>query len=395
MCDTLCVIGNDRTLFAKNSDRSPSEPQVVESYMARKGDGFLRTQYLDIPDAAAHSLLGSRPAWLWGMEHGVNEHRVAIGNEKIWTIDDPRSCSPALIGMDLVRLGLERANTADNALEVITTLLERHGQGGSGELEHDEPYFSSFLIADPHAAWILETSATTWVASPVSGGAAISNRVSISTGWTRSSQDVPSGTDFQKWRDPDASVAIADQRLAATCAVVATEPDAVSPESLVATLRHHGGKAWGGPGAPLTDVSPIHGADLEWEGVTVCMHVGDYQTTTASMIAELLPDPHAPQRAWVALGSPCTSIYVPVFPPSGTLAQLGEDATWERFRVLRDRAQEEPEGLAKIRAVLGPVEDALWQEAEAAFRTGLQGKIDGYLSHAWGPIDGALTQLNA
>jgi len=31
--------------------------------------------------------------------------------------------------MDLVRLGLERATNADEALEVITGLLARHGQG--------------------------------------------------------------------------------------------------------------------------------------------------------------------------------------------------------------------------------------------------------------------------
>ena len=33
---------------------------------------------------------------------------MAIGNEKIWTIDDPRTLPRALLGMDLVRLGLER-----------------------------------------------------------------------------------------------------------------------------------------------------------------------------------------------------------------------------------------------------------------------------------------------
>ena len=109
MCDTLCVPTADGMLFAKNSDRPPNEAQVVESYAARPGGGSLQTQYLTIPDADAAALVGSRPTWLWGLEHGVNEHGVAIGNEKIWTIDDPRAAPPALIGMDLVRLALERA----------------------------------------------------------------------------------------------------------------------------------------------------------------------------------------------------------------------------------------------------------------------------------------------
>ena len=100
----------------------------------------------------------SRPTWLRGAEHGLNEHRVAIGNEKIWTVDDPRGQPPALLGMDLVALVLERARDADEGLAVLTALLAEHGQGGSGEAKRDAPYYSSFLIADPHRAWIVETS---------------------------------------------------------------------------------------------------------------------------------------------------------------------------------------------------------------------------------------------
>src|SRR3954468_18450685 len=117
-------------LFGKNSDRHPSEEQVVESYPARAAHGELRTQYLSIPDAGAYAFVGSRPTWRWGVEHGVNEHRVAIGNEKIFTTTRPRDLPPALLGMDLVRLGLERARSAVEAVDVMTELLERYGQGG-------------------------------------------------------------------------------------------------------------------------------------------------------------------------------------------------------------------------------------------------------------------------
>ena len=157
MCDTLCVVGRDRTLFAKNSDRPVREPQVVEWHPRRAGRGELRTQYLTLPDTGAHALLGSRPTWLWGLEHGVNEHRVAIGNETVFA-KEPLG-AVGVLGMDLVRLGLERGRSADEALEVMTALIERHGQGGSGQRDVDWPYHNAFLIADPARAWILETSA--------------------------------------------------------------------------------------------------------------------------------------------------------------------------------------------------------------------------------------------
>src|SRR5690349_11938870 len=113
-------------VFAKNSDRHPDEAQVVETFGRRAPGRTLATQYLTIADDGAYAFTGSRPTWLWGVEHGINEHGVAIGNEKIWTVDRPQELPPALLGMDLVRLGLERAATADDALIVITGLLEQY-----------------------------------------------------------------------------------------------------------------------------------------------------------------------------------------------------------------------------------------------------------------------------
>ena len=90
MCDSLCSLQPDRTLFAKNSDRPPGEVQVVERHRPPPGGRLpLATTYLTLPDPGAAAVLGSRPTWQWGLEHGVNEHGVAIGNEQLWTVDDP------------------------------------------------------------------------------------------------------------------------------------------------------------------------------------------------------------------------------------------------------------------------------------------------------------------
>ena len=127
---------------------------------------------------------------------------MAIGNEMVNTVDDPRPAPPALLGMDLVRLGLERAASAEEALDVMTGLLERHGQGGVGDAVNDIAYWSSFLIADRASAWVLETSERSWAARPVERGDAISNRLTLRRDWTRSSSDVAAGTDLDTWRDP-------------------------------------------------------------------------------------------------------------------------------------------------------------------------------------------------
>ncbi len=218
--------------------------------------------------------------------------------------------------MDLVRLGLERATTADDALAVVTALLEAHGQGGSGELDHDEPYFSSFLLADASGGWVARNQRTYLGGQARSRPApSISNRLTLSTDWTRSSAAITAGADFQQWRDAERADGLADHRLAATAAVVRAGEQA-TPRDIVAALRHHGSRAWGAPGSDPADVAPPP-TDVgdDWSGVTVCMHVRDYQVTTASMIAELRAD-DAPLRAWVALGSPCASVYVPMFAPA-------------------------------------------------------------------------------
>src|SRR5580692_11715020 len=203
MCDTLCAPGPRGMVFAKNSDRPPGEVQIAWPFGRRASAGCsLRTQYLSIGDTGAHAAFLSCPTWLWGAEHGVNEHGVAIGNEKVSTTHDSGSAKPALIGMDLVRLGLERARSAEEALNVLIDLVATHGQGGIADATRQEAYDSSFLVADPTSAVVLETAGRDWVAAPFAGGTAISNRITLGTEWTRSSRRLAPGDDFGRFHDP-------------------------------------------------------------------------------------------------------------------------------------------------------------------------------------------------
>lgn len=383
MCDSLCMLRPDGggSIFAKNSDRPFQELQRLVSYPARKAVSGeeIRTQYLSIRDLGAFPTVLSQPDWLFGAEHGVNAHHVAIGNEKVNGTADPYAAEPALIGMDLVRLGLERARTATEAVDVITDLIETYGQGGMADKVHNEPYWSSFLIVDPGSSWILETSGQSWAAKPVDRSAAISNRISITTDWSKASSDVVDGSDFDTWRDPDTPTGHADKRLQASVAFVndlgGRGGQTPWGAQTAAHLRDHGRGPWGSPTDPDhakdESISELPQAlEADGTGVTVCMHVRGYVSTTASLLCELPDDPSAPVLVRAALGSPCASVYVPfpVAPPGYDGPDLlprvlGDLEVAKRFAALRGKVEQTVGALGAVRATLGPVEAELWSRA--------------------------------
>lgn len=299
MCDTLCALAPVSaagvTLLAKNSDRPPTEAQPLEWHPSRD-EATTRTTYLSIEGAgrSTQAFLGSRPSWMWGVEHGVNEAGVAIGNEAVWTTLDPSGAPEALIGMDLVRLGLERATTAAEAIDVMTALLERHGQGGACHPDTGHSYWSSFLVADRDTAVVLETSGREWATETVTDTRAISNRLTIPSFHVRLHPDTGGLT--ERYVDP---------RLDASEALLVAAPGDVEPTK--AHLRSHDGH----------------------DGYSVCMHAPAADATTASMIV-LLGDDRP--RGWFLLGRPCRSVYVPLW----VGRPLGAVPAWERFAALTD-----------------------------------------------------------
>lgn len=185
MCDTFVALPDvtpgGELIFGKNSDRPRGEVQDVMSFPAQRhaaGD-MLQCTYLQIPQARrTFAVILSKPRWMWGAEMGANEHGVVIGNEAVWTTEP--CAETGLLGMDLVRLGLERAATAGEALQLIVDLMEAYGQGGNCAEHFSFNYHNSYLIADQEEAWVLETAGRYWVAEKITSGTrSISNSLSI------------------------------------------------------------------------------------------------------------------------------------------------------------------------------------------------------------------------
>ena len=317
MCDTIGRrISDERALFAKNSDRSPNEAQVIE-FIGHKmhKDTDLKCTYITIDQVEeTYAMVLSRPAWLWGAEMGVNEYGVCIGNEAVFT--KGRYGADSLIGMDYVRLGLERGRTAIEAVNVIIGLLEKYGQGGNCGYDKDFRYDNSYLIMDRYDVFVLETAGKEWAYKRFDH-ASISNRLTLGDDC-----DAYSGKrcDFAKKHSDFlfSTFSSAAGRRGATCSC---RFDSVY--DAFAALRQHS-----------VDDPMCRGSVS-----SVCMHSGDLfaDQTTSSMVVELTDE----IKIWVTGSSrPCLSVFKPYgFEAGGIINAEGAenaDGYW-RKQELRQR----------------------------------------------------------
>jgi dipeptidase len=290
VCDTTVRVLEGRVLFAKNSDRDPDEAQRLDWQPARDHapGSRVRCTWVEIPQARRTlAVLLSRPFWMWGAEIGANERGVVIGNEAVFTREP--YAPTGLTGMDLVRLALERSESAQVAVDTLCGLLDAHGQGGGcGYEDRGFTYHNSFLVADAGGAFVVETAGRRWAVERVSEGAR-----SISNGLT-----IPAFA--RQYADPVRTrVACAAARGPRTASLAAA---AEGPGDMMRLLRDHGaGRRW-------PRYSIVNGCmDCP------CMHAGGLvaaSQTTASWVAELRPDGAS---HWVTgTSAPCLGLFKPV-----------------------------------------------------------------------------------
>ena len=378
-CDTMVALGSatadGSVIMGKNSDRPPNEAQPLVKLPRQQHEpgGTVRCTYIEIPQVEeTFAVVGSRPHWLWGFEHGMNEHGVMIGNEAVWSKEPPQQ-EGALLGMDLLRLGLERGRTAYEAMHTIIGLLEEYGQGGNCVRVGDFYYHNSFLIADSDEAWVLETSDRHWVARRITDGTySISNVYSIEAEWDEASADLVDFAVRQGWvaeGEPFSfSRAYSDLELTAMPGLQSRKnrhtqllndlAGSIGFREITCVLRDHY------EGTVIEPrFNPANAVQM-----AICMHAckdGDTETA-ASAVMQLRPGEPAPldRVIWASLASPCTSVYTPFYFD----AELPEELSWGTHIHEAKSPWWRYEKLQRLAArnydLLAPPVRALWESLE-------------------------------
>lgn len=327
-CDTFALTGSayagGKNILCKDSDRPLGEAQPMQIYPRRSyapGE-MLQCTNLTIPQAeTAWAVMGCQPYWIWGFEMGVNEWGLAIGNEAQGSRCEAEA-EEGMLGMDLLRLGLERGKTAREAISVITQLLETYGQNSNASQLFDRRYENSFMLVDPEEIWLLETAGRQWVARQVEDRAAISNCYSIGSDYDLHSDGLECYARERRWLAPDAKLDFAKAYTAPAVRQTASNP---RWRRLCKLINAKNRLEEGDCKAILRDhfegelIEPRFGAAYGMF-VTICMHAmtWDASQTTCSLLAWW--DDELGMVCRYAPSIPCCSVYLPVY-MTGTLPE--------------------------------------------------------------------------
>jgi secernin len=386
-CDTMVALPNStksrQTLFAKNSDRAQEEcqPMVQRTRATHASGATTRCQFVTLPEVATtHGHVGSRPYWCWGYEHGFNEHQVVIGNEGL-TSKFPEFQEPKLVGMELVRLGLERGRTAADAVEVMTTLISTYGQGRFRNDQGVRTYDNGYIVADPGEAYVIETAGHEWVVKKVDSTLGISNIHSVGADWQMLSPTAESrATEWGWWQPGSGRINFAEaycdfpnreagrgtQRSDRSCTVLRKHSGETDIRTMMALLCDHSDGE--NPHEPIREELPTT--------ISICMHYTGQRhgNTAASLVADLCADGSRLPVYWCSLYSPCLGPFLPVF-IEGQLPtvlavgseQPSDDSPWWLFRDLersvRRGDQFDADGIAEIRSTWAEFQEELLDSA--------------------------------
>lgn len=395
MCDSFAVLSEytkDGSLFfGKSADCEVNEAHHLLYVPHRKhnpGEG-VRITHIVIPQIAeTYAVLLSKSFWMWGAEIGVNEHGLAIGNEAVHPLPAYDDTKDGIVTMDLLRLGLERARTCQEAVQVMGEAVKTYGQGGNCELRGNSHFDGSYMLADSKEAWILETAGHEFAARPIQGFETISNLYSIRNNWKVSSQgDEKPGLDWAEAVEnaPRLEKSSARNRQACSTQVLADAGKGqVELRTTFNLMRAHGADYYPVSERPYGNICFHPGAD----------GAGESQQTGA-MVVQYSPDGII---AWVTgTSSSCISMFKPVFPgmeipdvgPAPCELFNAETLWWKHERLYRRIAFDLGRWEPKIRADFEAIEERFIVEAASVLRSGDPAKKKAFMERCFKESDNA------
>ena len=302
-CDTLVltskITASGQNTLCKNSDRPLGEAQPLCFYERSEGK---------------YAVLGSRPYWMDGFEMGANEKGLFIGNEAEGS-RMPKEAEEGITGMAMLRIALEKAATAREAIDVISGLLKEHGQNANAHPTMDRRYENTFILCDPEEAWVMETAGREWAAKKVEDFAAVSNCYQITDDYDLCSEGMEQLVTENRWLRPGEKVNFAK----------AFTAPADRQRNSVARMRRMQKLVI--EKMTVKDMQKIFRDHFEGElneprfgscygnFVTICMHALtggiDSSQTAASMIMSY--DERWKFKFLWAAGLPCLSVYIPLY----------------------------------------------------------------------------------
>ncbi|TXT67351.1 MAG: Dipeptidase [Promethearchaeota archaeon] len=396
MCDTLVALSNctkdNSVLFAKNSDRVPNEAHNILYIPKQKHERNekVKCTYISIPQVEeTNAVLLLKPFWMFGCEMGANEYGVTIGNEAVWSKEPYRK--KGLLGMDLMRLALERTKSAQDALQVIVRLLEKFGQGGDcGYLHKNLFYHNSFIIADLKEAWVLETADKYWIAEKVKDIRAISNTLTIGTnydlihpnlishavkeGYCKSKSEFNFAESYIPRFHIKQIFAKGKDRIACTTEILREKKGKITPQLMMSALRNH-------------NISPSEQKDwapYKSSMKSPCMHYISFKTPSQSVGSHVAHLKKELQVHWVTgTSAPCTGIFKPIFFTKEGFPQICKKATekydpdalwWHHEKLHRLVLKDYQKRLNAYRAQRDELEASFFDQMEEFLSAQLDGK---------------------
>ncbi|HML36334.1 MAG TPA: carcinine hydrolase/isopenicillin-N N-acyltransferase family protein [Bacillota bacterium] len=326
-CSTLIAMQSATekgdVIFGKNSDRPVNEPQGLKYYPAadhEPGD-MVKCTYISIPQVKhTYGYIGSRPYNIFGFEHGINEQGVIIGNEAVSGREMPEP-QWGLIGMDILRLALERAGSAAQAIEIMGELLETYGTGGD-PLIRPQYFNANYIVADYNEAYIFESCQRLWAAKKIEHVGHIGNLYALTDDYDMIGGNVIKEASEKGWCRNESRINISETFSFSDCnyedaeayfryirqgELVENRPP-FTVKMMMNNLRDHYD----------TEYRKVIPYDIATSKMpTMCCHPGGMNgcASAASVVCSLDKNAEEPFKFiyWGSMAPPCCSIFTPKF----------------------------------------------------------------------------------